>query len=940
MLTWDEQTPAQALPTVARDPIDAFRDAIAAAGLTPPDHIEADGRLHRFSTNGKRSDAAGWYVLHDDGIPAGAFGCWRTGLCQTWSGKPERAMTEAERSAHRERLRAIQREREAEEQERHRKAAAEAARQWEAATPATEHPYLAAKGIQPHIARVLGRYLLVPVYDEHGALMALQRITPDGDKRFLSGGQTKGGFYIIGDVADTLIVAEGYATGASLREATGFPVAVAFNAGNLLPVARALRRKYSQARLVIAADDDWRTDGNPGLSKAREAAQAVGAALAVPAFPPERPDSATDFNDLHQLAGLEAVAACIRAALPDDSACDVAQTGVSEVSGVSPLSDNDLACSPGGCSEVSGVAAGVQDGTFRVPGLERRPVFEVIDDWVTTPEGKRLRPGVWHFGVRWGKGRDPEPELTDTWVCTPLHVEAITSDTADANYGRLLRLRNTHGRWRTWAMPMALLAGRGDELRGALLGLGVEINPHARHLLDIYLQSQHPKRSVTCVAQVGWAGRNFVLPDVVIGPNSASVVFQSDEALLTEYATAGSLADWQQQIGARAVGNPLLVLALCAAFAGPLLGRCHVEGGGVHLVGDSSVGKSTLLEAARSVWGGPSFKRSWRATANGIEGAAGLFNDGLLTLDEISEADPREVGAIVYALTNGVGKARAGRNGAARHVRRWRCVVLSNGERTIATAMAEGGRVAKAGQGVRLLDVPVARAYGAFDVLHDSEDARAFADQIKEAAAKHYGHAGRAFLERLTRDDADMGDLLAQVRALPEFCPPGLHGQEHRATGRFALLALAGELAAEYGIVPWPQGEAVKAAALAFELWRSLRGGGSDERRRIVEAVAAFIDRHGDSRFSEAGAAGGPVIHNRAGWWTHGEAGGRDYLFTASGFAEAAAGFDKARAYDVLVELGAADPPGPDGKRQRFMRIDGRGVKVYRIHAERLGADL
>lgn len=314
MLTWDEETRTQALPTVARDPIDALRGAIAAAGLTPPDRIEADGRLHRFSTNGKRGDVAGWYVMHDDGIPAGAFGCWRTGLHQTWSAKPERAMTEAERAAHRERMRAIQREREAEEQERHRKAAAEAARQWEAATPATEHPYLTAKGIRPHIARVMGRYLLVPLRDEHGALMTLQRITPDGDKRFLSGGQTKGGFCIIGDVADTLVVAEGYATAASIHEAAGLPVAVAFNAGNLLPVAQALRQKYPQARLVVAADDDWRTDGNPGLSKAREAAQAVGAALAVPAFPPGRPDWATDFNDLHQLAGLQAVRACIEAA--------------------------------------------------------------------------------------------------------------------------------------------------------------------------------------------------------------------------------------------------------------------------------------------------------------------------------------------------------------------------------------------------------------------------------------------------------------------------------------------------------------------------------------------------------------------------------------------------------------------------------------------------
>jgi putative DNA primase/helicase len=118
-----------------------------------------------------------------------------------------------------------------------------------------------------------------------------------------------------------------------------------------------------------------------------------------------------------------------------------------------------------------------------------------------------------------------------------------------------------------------------------------------------------------------------------------------------------------------------------------MLARCNAEGGGVHFVGDSSTGKTTLLEAGCSVWGGPNYRRSWRATANGMEGAAALFNDCLLALDEISECDPREVGAIVYSLGNGRGKQRAGRSGNARGVTRWRCFILSSGERSIATTM-------------------------------------------------------------------------------------------------------------------------------------------------------------------------------------------------------------------------------------------------------------
>jgi putative DNA primase/helicase len=154
--------------------------------------------------------------------------------------------------------------------------------------------------------------LIVPMRDTAGQLHSLQTIQPDGDKRFLYGGRVNGCYHSIGKKpVDVLIVCEGYATGASIHEATGYPVVVAFNAGNLKAVALALRAKYPDLKIIIAADDDHQTEGNPGMTKAQAAAQAVGAAVAVPTFPAGRPDKATDFNDLHQLAGLDAVKACI-----------------------------------------------------------------------------------------------------------------------------------------------------------------------------------------------------------------------------------------------------------------------------------------------------------------------------------------------------------------------------------------------------------------------------------------------------------------------------------------------------------------------------------------------------------------------------------------------------------------------------------------------------
>src|SRR5690606_12689146 len=203
---------------------------------------------------------------------------------------------------------------------------------------------------------------------------------------------------------------------------------------------------------------------------------------------------------------------------------------------------------------------------------------------------------------------------------------------------------------------MELLRASGEELRGELLAMGVLIDPNAHRLLGQYLQALTPKRRVRCALQVGWCGQSFVLPDEVIGPNAAAVIFQSGERAHDEYTPGGTLAGWQADIAARAVGNPLLALAIAASFAGPLLDRCKAEGGGIHLVGDSSTGKTTAIEAACATWGGPNYRRSSRATANGIEGAAARFTDCLLALDEISECDPREIGAIAYALGNGRGK--------------------------------------------------------------------------------------------------------------------------------------------------------------------------------------------------------------------------------------------------------------------------------------------
>ncbi len=567
-----------------------------------------------------------------------------------------------------------------------------------------------------------------------------------------------------------------------------------------------------------------------------------------------------------------------------------------------------------------------------LPAEHERPCFIVVDDWTPARgRAKPLRPGVHHCGMTRG-GRQEPPSPVESWVCGPLYVEAQTHDADDNNFGRLLRFKTSAGRWRIWAMPAELLAGNGEALRAELLAMGLVIEPTQRAKVGEFIARRPAKRAVRCTTATGWAGPDaFVLPDRVIGPGAASVVYQTGERAPEGYGTAGTLDDWRQRVAALGEGNPWVTLALSAAFTGPVLARCHAEGGGLHVFGDSSTGKTTLAEVAASVWGKPAaFKHSWRATANGIEGISAHHNDLLLPLDELSECDPREVGAVAYMIANGVGKSRASRTGAARPPKRWCVFVVSTGERTIAATMLEAGKRQMAGQQVRLLDVPAGRRHGVFDALHGRANGRALADELKHAAAACYGTAGRAFLERLTADERDLGARLERARTLTGFASDG--GQEARAAARFALVGIAGELATEYGLTDWPEGAALDAAAEAFRAWLDHRGRGQDEPTKIRRAVLDFIDRHGASRFDDRSEPKATATRDRAGWHDRGR---NRFMFTSAGLREALSGFDFKPALGVLTACGALEP-GSDGKSAQAERIHGHRTRVYVIDPEKL----
>lgn len=275
-----------------------FRDALQSV-YGPLDWLPVpDGAIHRFRVpDDKPGTLNGWYVLYLDGIASGAFGSWKSGGASTWCIREPVDAREAEQV--RQRVEQARRQREAEQQRRQLKAANLAQRWWRDARRADpDHPYLITKGVRSHSLRQRRDELLVPLYSG-GVLVNLQRIAPDGSKRFLFGGRIKGAYSPQGRITPgkPLCICEGWATGATLHE-SGYTVACAMNAGNLKPVALALRAEYHTTEIIIAGDDDRRTEGNPGRTAANTAAAAVGGQVAFPEWPEGAPDDLTDFNDL------------------------------------------------------------------------------------------------------------------------------------------------------------------------------------------------------------------------------------------------------------------------------------------------------------------------------------------------------------------------------------------------------------------------------------------------------------------------------------------------------------------------------------------------------------------------------------------------------------------------------------------------------------------
>ncbi len=556
--------------------------------------------------------------------------------------------------------------------------------------------------------------------------------------------------------------------------------------------------------------------------------------------------------------------------------------------------------------------------------------------------------------VEWQKGRrngvyyQAEGDDSPKWICDPIRVVAQSRDTSNSDWGYLLEWQDNDGVAHSWLMPAELLESP-DEYRKALRrgGLGLASSSAARNLLTAYIQTAPAINRVRCVDKTGWYGKTFVFPHRTIGEQSKERVLYQATASRTEnrFGCSGDLADWQTHIGRLCAGNTRLVFACCAGFAAPMLHPVHQESGGFHFDSVSSIGKSTVLRVAASLYGPPKYRREWRQTANGIEGSATSVSDCLFLLDEIGQADAKQAGEALYMVANGQGKQRANKDGSPRPVATWRVLMLSSGELSLADLLREAGKTVRAGQEVRLLHIPAdpGKGLGVYDTLPEGfRDGAALSNHLALMTETYYGTPIVAFIESLQREDwATFATEIREVRDhfVDKYVPSGASGQVTRAAQHFGLCAAAGEVATRYGITGWPMGESFTAAAACFAAWLDQRGGaGNQETRAILAQVLKFFEQHGDSRFTRKGTEGQQdydvrTIINRAGAVEYdGDGQPTFYVLTETFEQELCRGFKPATVKKVLLAAGLLQR----GEKNRFAqphRLPGIGnaVRCYVI---------
>lgn len=558
-------------------------------------------------------------------------------------------------------------------------------------------------------------------------------------------------------------------------------------------------------------------------------------------------------------------------------------------------------------------------GSGAAPAEELKPRIESRDDgvfWVTPKVDK-------------DSGEIINPEA---WLCSALEIIGTGTDGAE----RFLILRWIEpgtGREVTRAIPAADIGERDGwrTLKGG--GVNVTTKSTLRATLADWLQRNGSGQEWRISHTSGWHYGAYIMPDgEVIGEPQIPILFNGRSAAAGGYAVAGTAESWRNSVARLSAGNPSMMLGVSASLAAPLIGLVGADGFGVHLFEQSSAGKTTTANIASSLWGEPDALRlTWYGTALGIANEAEAHNDGLLPLDEIGQGSSvKDVATSAYTLFNGAGKLQGAKEGGNRDLKRWRTVAISTGEMDIETFLSAGGLKVKAGQLVRLLNVPMEKS----TEFHEHQTGKRHADALRDAWRENHGAAGREWVKYLASHQVEAVQAVRDAQTRWRGLIPADYGEQvHRVAERFAILEAALVLGME--ITGWTEQASRDAIQHSFNAWVKEFGTGNKEHQQILEQCEAFLNAHGLSRFAPLPYDPASLpIRDLAGYRkrksSHDDAPLVFYTFPATFEKEIAQGFNAKQFARVLVGAGIlSEPSSGRGFQQKSPRIDGRQINVY-----------
>jgi uncharacterized protein (DUF927 family) len=549
-------------------------------------------------------------------------------------------------------------------------------------------------------------------------------------------------------------------------------------------------------------------------------------------------------------------------------------------------------------------------------------------------------------------------DLVKSWkeLCGYIKPTHCTED-VNGDHGLLVQIVTRKNKFVECFFAREEIATEKDTIK-LLLKKGLSI-PHLRdglcYAINYYLNNYEPEFKAVGVDMVGWQGDNtaYILPFVgeprncyntkQAGEKPVEYILQQKSATPRVLKKKGTLEEWKRTIGEVCRGNHLHTFAILVSLTAPALKLLNEEGGFFHYVGSTSIGKSTILHVAKSVWG---FKDlgSFRSTDNSLESICKNSNDGAMFLDELGEVNADDLFKIIYMMANGVTKGRADKNGNAKETSYFKVLVQSTGEIGVEAKLAEKKLQVKGGQLIRMAEIDADRGKGlnTFDVLNINPDTkepfisgREQAEFLKTHADLNYGIIIDSFMQKVVERFNDYQEALKEAKA--KWLAHQLTGDEGveiaRMAKRFSTIFATGVIAVELGIIPHSVAEIDTCVEEVFTSWKDRFGTDSSYELKTIKAdMRKLCVEQQYSRFLNADPTEEKVNlpHKKAGYWKTEKGILHEYWIDTAVFdREVLKGRDKKVFFPLLVEQGYIIKEDQyqcrrkpvNGERQRFIVV-------------------